>query len=320
MINAEQYGRTDIHTFRFGSGQVLSLAHYIIQQIPYLDGLVSFAQHSSTPFNANGYLTLDSNIDYHDLCVIIDALPFYSLTQALIRLSKHENLATVLSLMDYLGLLPAPYPTLDEIDSIFLFTLDNYRWNWDHDDPVKVDVVQDMAAHFVFILVKGDCDQASDEVIAQIRWCAMFITQAHSLFHPILRDLVYKVTRHYLHTFCPSLTHSLHPVLRRKQAEDKQVSDDILGDRRAFFTTRSFMSGKSRFSYMRSGFDDDEDIFLFRRRRFYSSNPCGAERSIVNSVSKEVFYQLETTIWSRFANDNCVQFFHFLQSGKWWSD
>ena len=113
MTKDELYDRTAIHTFRFGSGQVLSLPHRIIQQTSYLDGLVSFAQHSPTAFDADGHLKLDPNINFNHFRLIIKTLPFQSLAQALIRLPQNEDMAAILTLMDYLGLLPTPYPTMD---------------------------------------------------------------------------------------------------------------------------------------------------------------------------------------------------------------
>ena len=111
MINDQQHHPADIHTFRFGSGQVLPLAYDIAKQIPYLDALVSFSEHSPTAFDADGHLKLGPNIDYNHFCVIIEALPFQSLIQALIRLPEHEDkdVAAILLLMDYLGLVPAPF-------------------------------------------------------------------------------------------------------------------------------------------------------------------------------------------------------------------
>ena len=120
MNNDEQHRPSDIHTFRFGSDQVLPLTRRIIQRIPYLEGLISFAQHSSTPLDANGHLKIDPNIDFDHFCIIIKAMPFQSLAQTLIRLSNHKDVAAILLLIDYLGLLVGPYPTLDEIDRLDL--------------------------------------------------------------------------------------------------------------------------------------------------------------------------------------------------------
>ena len=299
---------TDIHTFRFGSGQVLRLAYDIIRQIPYLDGLVSFAQHSPTALNVAGHLKLDPNIDFNHFRLITKTLPFESLAQALIRLPQYEDVATILLLMDYLGLLPTPYPTLDEIDSSFLFALNSYRRYSSRQYEVNVPMMQDMAAHFVFALVRGDYDRASDQTIAQVQWCAMFITQANGFFHPTLRHHVHTVTEHYLHTVSPSPSQPLQPVPCQERTARQQALRAIRSSISRPFALLS--------PCIPSDLNADDYDFVFEYGSPYLSYRYDKEKSIVNAVSDEIFDSLETKIWSSCLSDTYDLRLPVRQSGK----
>ena len=174
-----------------------------------------------------------------------------------------------------------------------------------------MDVVQNMAAHLILVLARGDYDQASDQVIAQIRWCAMFIAQARGLFHPSLRRLLHLTKKPYLHTVCLASSHPPPPVTCRKKADAKQ----------RFWAIKEKKSNISFGSYLSRVlnrlYDDDNDVDAsFRPQLSGGFSPFYVEKQLAGSVSDEIFHQLEEKIWARCADDSCELSPPIRQSGE----
>ena len=106
-------------TFRFTSGQILALGEDQIKKIPYLAAMVSSADRFESARDEDGHYKLDPNINHQYFSFALQSLSFHSVEQLFIRLSEEENVIPIVALLDFLGLLPQPLPTLKEVDSIF---------------------------------------------------------------------------------------------------------------------------------------------------------------------------------------------------------
>ena len=110
-------------TFRFASGQILALNEDQIEKIPYLSAMVSSADRYESARDEDGHYKLDLNIDYQHFFFVLESLSFRSNLELFIRLPEEENVIPIVALLDFLGLLPQPLPTLKEVDSTFFSTI-----------------------------------------------------------------------------------------------------------------------------------------------------------------------------------------------------
>ena len=319
MTNGRNERSTNIKTFRFGSGQVLPLNDHVIHQIPYLLGLVSFVEHSLTGFDDKGNIKLDCIINFEHFCIIIDALPLKSLSEVLIRLPKHEHSIKIMMLIDYLGLLPTPYPSLDEIDCIFMFSL--YE---DHIEKIcyrtvfEMDLFQNMAAHVAFGLIKNEYDQTDAQVISKLRWCIMFIINANNLFHPLIQYHVQKATDYHAQMFRLSFVHSRRSPSNKRETDESRMSCHV--------QNHAAESHKHSFS----SYDKSESISLClglheSPREDYSNHIYNTvvfwrmvqEIALIDSLTDEIFSTLQIEIWSACTGNNSdVLFLGIRQQGK----
>lgn len=337
MTNERDERSTNMKTFRFGSGQILPLTDHVIHQIPYLLGLVSFAELSSTGFDDDGNIKLDPIIDFKHFCIIIDALPFQSVSQTLIHLPKHEDSVRIMMLIDYLGLLPMHNPSLDEIDSIFMLTLyEDERKKLRYRQVIEVDLIQNMAAHFAFGLVKNDYDHRDDKVISKIRWCNTFISKANKAFHPRLRYHVKKASEYYFRMFRPSLVRFLHPSKIGTETDKKKISSRVQkhsyvsseysydqyeknessrarGTREDFMRSLKNRYRRREFSRPRkSPFESSPLHFNYYSsadiEHYWSKDSCSwsisEDDTFVYCMSTEIFDALKMEIWSKCVDNN----------------
>ena len=82
---------------------------------------------------------------------------------------------------------------------------------------MEVDLVEYMAAHFGFDLISGEYDGASDQVIAQIRWCAMFVIQADATV-----SSQYSMSCTYSHRTVPAHVLSIIITVTRSDAMQQE--------------------------------------------------------------------------------------------------
>ncbi|CAF3519565.1 unnamed protein product [Rotaria sp. Silwood1] len=112
---------TTTKTFRFSSGQLLTLNEYQIEKIPYLTALVSAGPSFDSIKVNQGYYLLDSHIDYEDFLFVLDSISFYSIRQIFTDLPKNYNILAIIALMDFLAIGPERNPTLEEVNMSFFF-------------------------------------------------------------------------------------------------------------------------------------------------------------------------------------------------------
>ena len=226
MANDQQHRSADIYSCRFGSGQVLPLPLRIIQQIPYLDGLVSFAQQSSTAFDADGHLKLDSNIDFQPLLCHHRCLTF-PLTDRSTRSSGEIQWLGSHSSSYRLSWPSSDTPTHFGWDRLDLSLHSGQLHGHDLPSP-RSSEDEASSEHGCTLSLSPDqrwlrsrkrSSARSDPVVRHAHH-----SSGNTWFLPILRHLVYEETRHYLHTFRPSLSQSLHPVSFTKEVKKKKKS------------------------------------------------------------------------------------------------
>jgi len=64
-------------TFRFASGQILSLDEDQIEKILYLAAVVSSADHFESTRDGDGYYKLDSHIEFTHFSFVLESLSFH---------------------------------------------------------------------------------------------------------------------------------------------------------------------------------------------------------------------------------------------------
>ncbi|CAF2034126.1 unnamed protein product [Rotaria magnacalcarata] len=215
---------TTTKTFRFGSGQILTLTEYQIAKIPYLTTLIS-AEHNFDSIRVDqGYYLLDSCIDYHAFIFVLDSISFNSARQIFTLLPKNCNVLMIIGLMDFLAIEHRRYPTLEEVDS-------NFFWNAEFGDKLGVyqcvyrpSDIQDVAVEFAIAMANEEYNFTDRKVIDQIYWFIMFILSAHKLFETHIRYHVYKIAQNCFSIYCRSLLECLYRLEQRTEKEIRKES------------------------------------------------------------------------------------------------
>ena len=134
----------------------------------------------------------------------------------------------------------------------------------------------------------------------------MFIIRAERLFHPIVRHHAYQATNDYFHTFCPSLSYSLHPLPRRQEADQKPRSFVIEEGVKRYRRDKSLVSWSWHIRPITFKFPDvsrwSSDWFPLPDYDYAPVADPGS--SLVRPVSNDIFDAMETKIWARCAMDN----------------
>jgi hypothetical protein len=223
MVDNIGESMTTAITFRFTSGQILTLDEDQIEKIPYLIAMVSSADRFESARDEHGHYKLDPHIDYKHFSFVLESLPFHSVRQLFTCLPKQNDVIPIIALLDFLGIGPQPDPTLNEVDSIFFSTLVYSPMLEQYLQIVRPSVIQDMAVRFAIALAKEEYDFTKNEVIDQIYWFIMFILSAYELFGPRLRHHVYKIAEHYFFLFKPSLLKPLKKLKLRTQKDTRKL-------------------------------------------------------------------------------------------------
>ena len=218
-------------TFRFGSGQILTLDQNQIEKIPYLSAMISSADRFESACDEDGHYKLDPNIDYQHFFFVLRSLSFRSARGLFVRLSEEENVIPIVALLDFLGLLPQPAPTLKEVDSTFFSSVVYSTHCEEFLRIVKPSIMRDMAVHFTIALIKEEYDFGQCEVMDQIYWFVMFILSATMWFGPRLRHHLYITAKNCFAVFKPSFLKSLEELTRRSEKESSRYFS-VLSDGR----------------------------------------------------------------------------------------
>ncbi|CAF4658200.1 unnamed protein product [Rotaria sp. Silwood1] len=211
---------TTTKTFRFSSGQLLTLTDDQIEKIPYLTALVSAGPSFDSIKLSKGYYLLDSNINYRDFLFVLESISFHSIRKIFIRLPKNYNVLAIIALLDFLAIESERGPTLEEVDSKIF-------WNFQFGDKLgqyqfiyRPSDIQDMAVRFAIAMAKEEYDFTNRKVIDQVYWFIMFILSCYELFETNLRYHVQKIAQNCFSIFCPSLLECLY---RLEQTTEKKI-------------------------------------------------------------------------------------------------
>ncbi|CAF5108736.1 unnamed protein product, partial [Rotaria sp. Silwood1] len=211
---------TTTKTFRFSSGQLLTLTDDQIEKIPYLTALVSAGPSFDSIKLSKGYYLLDSNINYRDFLFVLESISFHSIRKIFIRLPKNYNVLAIIALLDFLAIESERGPTLEEVDSKIF-------WNFQFGDKLGQyqfiylpSDIQDMAVRFAIAMTKEEYDFTNRKVIDQVYWFIMFILSCYELFETNLRYHVQKIAQNCFSIFCPSLLECLY---RLEQTTEKKI-------------------------------------------------------------------------------------------------
>ena len=179
MDNKGESSRKITTTFRFASGEVLSL-------------------------DDDGHYKLDPHINYRHFSYILKSLSFRSARQLFTRLSIKTGIVPVIALFDFLGLESDPAPDLNEIDSTFFATVAYSPLLKRHIHLVRPADIRDMAVRFGIALAKEEYDLTNCEVLDQIYWFVMFILSTPKWFGTHLCHNIYQIAEHTFILFKPS--------------------------------------------------------------------------------------------------------------------
>ena len=113
---------TMTRTFRFGSGEVITLDEQQINLIPYLAALISSTDWFVGARDEEGHLWLDPNIDFQYFSSILQAIWLPSLQELLTQLPVEDDVIAMIAHLDFLGLIIEGNPTLDDVDATFFRT------------------------------------------------------------------------------------------------------------------------------------------------------------------------------------------------------
>jgi hypothetical protein len=302
-------------TFRFASGQILTLDEDRIEKIPYLVALVSSADHFESARDKDGYYKLDPHIEYKYFSFVLESLSFHSVRQLFIRLPKNKDVIPIIALLDFLGLGPQPDPTLNEVDSIFFSTLVYSPMLEKYVQIVRPTVIQDMAVRLAIAMVKEEYDFTKHKVIDQIHWFIMFILSAYELFGPRLRYHVYKIAEHCFSLFKPSLLKPLKKLVYKTEEHTRQLiliknKEDVGPDEENKHSLEQlFLSNDLEWPYRFSLFyrptlKQRQDLLLYRTYSKYDwfwSLRAPSEKDLLEPVYKRVL----EIMYERLQNDIC---------------
>jgi hypothetical protein len=212
---------TMIHSFRFGSGEVLSFDDQQIDRIPYLTALVSSSDWFVEACDDQGHLKLDPNIQFRYFSFFLGRPSSHSLYELLLHSSADYDVITLITHLDFLGLINQGNPTLDEVDDTFLCTLVYNIQLGTYLQSIRLYNYHNMAARFTIAIAKEEYDFADDQVMNRIYWYVMFILCAHSIFDASLQRHVYRVAEQCSGVFKPSLLKPLKNLRGRTEPEVK---------------------------------------------------------------------------------------------------
>ncbi|CAF1402829.1 unnamed protein product [Adineta steineri] len=320
-------------TFRFHSGQLLTLNECQIGKIPYLNALVSSGSYFDSTIDDEGYYSLDSHINYQDFLFARDSISFHSIRQIFMRLPKNYNILSIIALLDFLGIESKRSPTLEEVNSSFF-------WNIECTNPIgtykliyESSSAQDMAVRFAIAMSKEEYDFSNSKIIDQIYWLIIFILSAYELFDTHIRYHVYKIAENYFSVFRPSLLKCLYRLHQRieKEIRDKSIltnnhidssqEHNLTWNSNTFNDYNASNIWNDRFIRIGDFLWPDISLFtldswhLFRRRYLTSSyyiNECLVP--IYDKVLKYMYKCLLSTVLEQVsANTPSDQFDHFNQ-------
>lgn len=209
----ESSSSTTATTFRFASGEVLSLNEDQINKIPYLTAIVSATQYFESTCDEDGHCKLDPQINYEHFSFVLESLSFHSIRQLFTHLPKKMDIISIIALLEFLGFGSQTNPTLNEVDSTFFSTVVYSPLLGKHLQIVRPTVIQDMAVRFAIAMAKEEYDFTKQKVIDQIYWFIMFILSAYDLFGSCLRHHVSKIAEHCFYIFKPSLLKPLKQLI-----------------------------------------------------------------------------------------------------------
>ena len=204
-------------TFRFASGELLTIDQNQIDKIPYVSAIVSSTGRFELARDDEGYLKLDPWINYDDFKFILKLTSFTSIRQLFTHLPKEINAIPIIALWNFLGLDSQCSPTLKEVYQTFFSTVTYNPTNGNYTRIIKPPAIQEMAVRFAIGIVKEEYDFTSDDVIDHIYWLVMFILSAYKFFGTRLRHHVHMIVENCFNIFKPS---QLKPLNRLKMKMD----------------------------------------------------------------------------------------------------
>ena len=214
---------TTAKTFRFTSGQILTLDEDQIEKIPYLAAIVSSGNSFESLRDEDGHYKLDPHIEYKHFSFVLESLSFHSVRQLFTRVPEHNDIIPIIALLDFLGIGPQPDPTLNEVDSTFFSNLVYSPMLEKYVQIIHPSIIQDMAVRLSIAMAKEEYDFTKHKIINQIYWFIMFILSAYKLFHIRIRYHVYKIAEHCFSLFRPSLLKPLKKLMRRTNIDARKL-------------------------------------------------------------------------------------------------
>ena len=211
-------------TFRFASGEVLTLHEDQIEKIPYLAAIVSSADHFESPRDEDGHYKLNPDIKHDHFSFALESLSFESIQQIFTRLPKQNDIIPIIALLDFLGIGSQPDPTLKEVDITFFYNLVYSPLLEKYIQIIQPSIIRDMAVRFANAMAKEEYDFTKCKIVDQIYWFIMFILSAHKFFGPRLRYHVYKIAEHCFSLFKPSLLRPLKSLIKRTNMNTRKLN------------------------------------------------------------------------------------------------
>ena len=314
------------HTFRFNSGQVLSLNQDQIEKIPYINGLVSSADWFECARDENGNFQLDPCINYEDFIHILNSLRFHSIRQLFTTLPKKANVIPIIYLFDFLGLGPQPNPTLREVDSSFFSPVVYSPATQQQSLLFKPSVIQDLAVQFAIAIVKEEYDFSNNDVIDHVYWLIMFILSAWKYFGPCLRHHVHAIAMNCFTVFKPS---QLKPLmkLRQRMNYDTKIRS-IARERRTGCDPLFFFQLENvvlKFDYLEQDHDDyecvrrmlsEKDHIYAYRNRDYNVFRWPPKKTTEEDLLKPMCDYVQEIIYARLQDQICQRILSVLHNNK----
>jgi len=314
------------HTFRFTSGQVLSLNQDQIEKIPYINSLVSSADWCESARDEDGNFKLDPCINYEDFIHILNSLRFHSVRQLFTTLPKKTNVIPIIYLFDFLGLGPQPNPTLREVDSSF-FSPVVYNPGTEKQSLIfKPSVIQDIAVQFAITIVKEEYDFSNSEVIDHVYWLIMFILSAWKYFGPCLRHHVHTIAMNCFTVFKPSQLKPLMKLRQRMNYDTKMRS--IARGRRTGCDPLFFFQLENvvlKFDYLEQDYDDyqcfrrmlsQKDHTYTNRNRDYDVFEWLPKKTTEEDLLKPMCDYVQEIIYARLQDQICQRILSVLPDNK----
>ena len=308
---------TTTRTFRFGSGEVITLDERQIILIPYLAALLSFTDRFVGARDEEGHLRLDPNIDSKYFSFILQASSFSSLQELLTQLPVEHDVIAMIAHLDFLGLIIEGNPTLDDVDATFFRTLLYDIHDRTYSQRIRPSTIRSMAARFTFALAREEYDFSDDRVMDRIYWYVMFILSASSMFDSRLRHNVRRVAENCFRLFKPSLLELLKK-LHVKTGEDTSLTSSLpsgmnideheesgpvleqLIDTHA--QRELSKSYNNRYGFPMSSFLSEQNLDLLLHEYFPPSNKLAEKKLlkiVVSPISQIIYSRLQNAIIRR---------------------